>query len=490
MRIRPLSADISVLPCRTRLPFRFGMHTMTSAPLVTCRVRIESPDGQTGTAAGYSCDLLVPKWFDKDPDTELADDWHNLLAAQHAAIEVLLENGNARADTAFGHWHRMYTDRVETVPHHATDRLVRCEGVSLLERALIDAVCRTLGGGLFSALTTGALGFDPGTLDSTTANWNAAQLPKPGRELLLRHTVGLLDAIEPEDIAAGERIDDGLPECLVEDIRRYGLTHFKIKITDDSDEQTDRLARVWSAIRREVGPDARVTLDGNEQFDSVERFVDLLERVRREARFEGLLEALLLIEQPLPRARTFDPAANTGMDMLAGFAPCIIDEADAGLWALPEARSLGYRGVSIKSCKGVFSAVLNRARCDVWNAAAEHEGDADARVIQSGEDLTTLPLLALQQDLALMATLGVAHVERNGHHYFRGLAHLPPGERASATAAHPDLYREADGLPFLDITNGAVAIGSVLDAPAFGYAGPIDMHARTAAKDWNPESLL
>ena len=35
----------------------------------------------------------------------------------------------------------------------------------------------------------------------------------------------------------------------------------------------------------------------------------------------------------------------------------------------------------------------------------------------------------------------VFHVERNGHHYFRGLDHLPSEVAAEALAAHPDLYR-------------------------------------------------
>ncbi|QKK08822.1 MAG: hypothetical protein HND58_12070 [Planctomycetota bacterium] len=336
MRIRPLTAEVSILPCRTRLPFRFGMHTMTVAPLVTCRVEVEIGGGPTDRSVGYSSDLLVPKWFAKDPDSAVADDWRDLLGAQRAAMDVLLEG--ARADTAFGHWRRVYAERVESTPRTATDRLVRGEGVSLVERALVDAVCRHAGVGLRQALVEGLLGFDAGALDPTAAGWDAGRLPPPRRGIALRHTVGLLDAIEPGDIAEGERVGDGLPECLVEDIRQYGLTHFKIKITSDSDEQIDRLARVWHAVRREAGAAARVSLDGNEQFDSIGRFVGVLERIGREDRFAGFLDALLLIEQPLARARTFDREANAGMDRLAAFAPCIIDEADAGLWALPEAR--------------------------------------------------------------------------------------------------------------------------------------------------------
>jgi hypothetical protein len=56
-------------------------------------------------------------------------------------------------------------------------------------------------------------------------------------------------------------------------------------------------------------------------------------------------------------------------------------------------------------------------RCAWWNA----EG-ASRRYFLSGEDLTTQAGLALQQDLALAATLGITHIERNGHHYVDGFA--------------------------------------------------------------------
>ncbi|MCC7390655.1 MAG: hypothetical protein IT431_18050 [Phycisphaerales bacterium] len=451
------------------------MHTMTVAPLATCRVEMEFERGSR--SRGYSSDLLVPKWFEKNPDTPIAQDWADLLAAQHAAIGTLL--ADPAPATAFDHWRRLYAERVEPQPRDAPDLLVRAEGVSLVERAMIDAVCRAAGVPFAAALRSALLGFDAGALDPAVAGWSAGELPPPVRAAALRHTVGLLDAIEPGDIDAGARVNDGLPESLTEDIRAFGLTHFKIKITSDSRDQTDRLARVWSVIRREAGPGARVTLDGNEQFESIAQLVGVVERIAQEPRFAGLPDALLLIEQPLPRARTFDPASNAGMDRLTRYAPCIIDEADLGLWSFSEAAALGYRGVSIKNCKGVFRALLNRARCD----------RSAARLFQTGEDLTNLPILALQQDLATMATLGVTHIERNGHHYFRALDHLPGAEQHAAANQHPDLYTGHPGAATLRIERGTLALGSLLDAPGFGYAGPIDLAARTPAADWDPASL-
>jgi len=48
-----------------RLPFRFGIVTMTEAPQVFVRARIRTPDGVE--TWGMAAELLAPKWFDKDP---------------------------------------------------------------------------------------------------------------------------------------------------------------------------------------------------------------------------------------------------------------------------------------------------------------------------------------------------------------------------------------------------------------------------------------
>ena len=133
------------------------------------------------------------------------------------------------------------------------------------------------------------------------------------------------------------------------------------------------------------------------------------------------------------------------------YAPVLIDEADDRLDAFPRAVELGYRGVSVKNCKGVFRALINRGRCDL----------SREKLFQSAEDLTNLPVVALQQDLATIAALGLQHVERNGHHYFRGLDHLPAAVASDALAAHPDLYTRDDHGVVLRIEGGRLQIGSL-----------------------------
>src|SRR4029450_7757013 len=107
----------------------------------------------------------------------------------------------------------------------------------------------------------------------------------------------------------------------------------------------------------------------------------------------------------------------------------IVDEADDSYDAFPAARALGYRGISSKSCKGVYKSVINATRAAKWSA----EG---TRHFIAGEDLTCQAGLAVQQDLALGALIGVTHAERNGHHYVDGFGDPPPAQ-AEAFLALP-----------------------------------------------------
>ncbi|MEO8079255.1 MAG: mandelate racemase, partial [Caldimonas sp.] len=125
------------------------------------------------------------------------------------------------------------------------------------------------------------------------------------------------------------------------------------------------------------------------------------------------------------------------------------------------ARSLGYGGVSSKDCKGFYKSLVNLARCRLWNAEGE------GAYFLSGEDLTTQAGLSVQQDLALVSLLGLADVERNGHHFIDGFAGRPEAESRAFLSAHPDLYHDDNGHVRLTIRGGQLEIGS-LDCKGFG----------------------
>src|SRR5438105_2759146 len=71
MPVQILSHDAHILNMRARLPFRFGIITMTFAPHLFLRVEL-AIDGQR--AQGFAADHLPPKWFTKNPKTAYADD--------------------------------------------------------------------------------------------------------------------------------------------------------------------------------------------------------------------------------------------------------------------------------------------------------------------------------------------------------------------------------------------------------------------------------
>ena len=96
--------------------------------------------------------------------------------------------------------------------------------------------------------------------------------------------------------------------------------------------------------------------------------------------------------------------------------------------------------------------------------------------------------MPLQADLAAVALLGIGHVERNGHHYFRGLGHLSEAEKAAALAAHPDLYERREDEVFLRIADGMLDCAS-LQVAGMGFAALPDLAAMTPVADWDFASL-
>ncbi len=137
----------------------------------------------------------------------------------------------------------------------------------------------------------------------------------------------------------------------------------------------------------------------------------------------------------------------------------IIDEADDSYDAFPAARALGYRGISSKSCKGIYKSIVNATRAAKWSAG-------DEKFFISGEDLTCQVGLGVQQDLALGALIGVTHAERNGHHYVDGFGDAPAAEAQAFLAAHPDLYVSDGNNIRLSIHDGDLLTGS-LATPGF-----------------------
>ncbi len=442
----------------TRLPFRFGAATVRHFSLLHLAAEVEDAAGRR--AIGYAADNLMPKWFDKDPAKTPAQNAADLLAS--ARIAAAVYGAGNRPGPLFALWLEAYPECQARAAAAGLNRLVGAFGSALFERAIIDAIGRIQGATLSAMLASGLLGIRPGlvhagTTDAHLAAWAAAPWPE---SQFVRHTVGLLDPLLP---GPGDS-DDGDPRALADYIRAQGLRYFKLKLGGNVEQDLDRLAAIAAVL--DPLPDYRVTLDGNEQYPALEPLARLLAGLGKR-----LAASLLFIEQPLPRAMALDAAATQGLAALGRQVPVIIDESDDAPDAFPRALALGYAGVSTKNCKGVVKSVLNRALVEARRA----EG---VPAFMSAEDLTNLPIVPLQQDLAVVAALGIGHVERNGHHYVRGLDHCPLRDCRLALDRHADLYRPRGDGAALRIADGRLAVGS-LAVPGLGVAFEPDLGALT-----------
>jgi L-alanine-DL-glutamate epimerase-like enolase superfamily enzyme len=283
---------------------------------------------------------------------------------------------------------------------------------------------------------------------------------KPQAEIAARHTVGLVDPIA----SSQKKLDDGLPETLEEVIARYGHRWFKLKVGGDVRADVERLGEIAGVLDRIPDP-YHASLDGNEQYEDGDQVLHLISKLKTEPRLQRLHSSIAFIEQPIRRQK----ALGEDISALAAKKPVIIDESDDSLDAFPRARALGYRGVSSKTCKGIYKSLINAARCAAWGNG----------YFMSGEDLTIQAGIALQQDLALVSVLGLKHVERNGHHYVNGMAGLPEDEQRRFLGSHEDLYERSHGAVRLHIEKGMIRMKS-LDCPGYASRALPDRRAMRA----------
>jgi hypothetical protein len=451
-------------PVVLRLPFRFGVVTLTECPQHFARVRIELADGRS--AWGAAAELMAPKWFDKNLALSNEDNFDQLRRVTALAREAYLSD--AMAASAFGHFARHHDAHRMAAVRLGFNPLLASFGPALIDRAVLDALCRVLQISFYSAIQVNVAGIGPAHPAFAGLDMNAflaGLAPASGIEA--RHTVGMVDAITAADLK--KAVADGLPETLEEVVRVYGHRYFKLKVGGDIAADLARLHAIAEVLDR-VGTPYFASLDGNEQYADATGIAELMARVREAPALARLYDAILFVEQPIARQLALDVdlrAASIGK-------PVIIDESDGELDSYVQARARGYAGVSSKTCKGFYKSLLNAARCAAWNA-----GQTETRYFMSAEDLTTQAGLAVQQDLALVNLLGITHVERNGHHYVNGMAALPAEEQQAFLDAHGDLYERSHGAVRLRIRDGRIHLGS-LECAGFASGAMPDFEAMVA----------
>ena len=455
-------AAAGVRAVRLRLPFRFGAVTLEACPQLFVRATVEVKGH--GHAVGFAAELMVPKWFDKRADRSHADNIEQLAASVRMAIEACRDDAPATPFELFaGHAGGLQNAGRE----RGFTELTSAYGQAVLDRAMLDAFCRALDLSFFDAAARNLIGMadSAAVADLRGFDWpHWLRTLKPLRGIQARHTVGMLDELHAHHNAA-----DGLPASLAAVIERYGNRFFKIKLGGDPVADVRRLAEVLDVLDHHA-PGHRYSLDGNEQYADAAALSELFARLAALPAVSQRPQGLLYIEQPVARDRSF----SESLPAHEAPAPLLLDEADGTLAAFLRGREFGWHAVSSKGCKGVYKALVNRARCDRWNDDARRDGRAP-RFFMSAEDLTCQAGLALQQDLAIASLLGLAHSERNGHHYADGFGAAPSAEQRAFATKHADLYTAGDA-PRLAIVHGRIAIDSLFQ-PGFAHRADPDWHA-------------
>src|SRR5262245_62584763 len=91
VKLRIAALDFFERDVKLRMPFRFGVVTLTEAPQAFVRCRIRTEDGRE--AEGAAAELLAPKWFDKNPALSNEDNFEQLRDSLRAARRAYLAHG-------------------------------------------------------------------------------------------------------------------------------------------------------------------------------------------------------------------------------------------------------------------------------------------------------------------------------------------------------------------------------------------------------------
>src|SRR5262249_54934548 len=175
------------------------------SPHAFVRLHVEV-DG--AASSGVSADSLPPKWFTKDPARPIDEEVDEMLRViEHAVIAAT----GLGSDNLFDAWRALWEIQDRWGRGQGFPSLRTHFGTSLVERAMLDAVCRKLGKPFHQLLRENAFGIRLGDLHAALANQSPAEfLPQePRPHLGARHTIGLLDPLRDGDISAEERLDDG-----------------------------------------------------------------------------------------------------------------------------------------------------------------------------------------------------------------------------------------------------------------------------------------
>ncbi len=437
--VRPVGADIYLLPIQLRMPLKFGPEITTHVVCVRVRMRVRAADGTT--AEGWGETPLSVQWTWPSELTveerleamtgfcgKLAEAWANFDTTGHP-IEV----GHAFLETQLPH----LTDEANAGRANPMPRLAALVCCSAFDIALHDAYGNLHGVPVYETYCADYMAADlsaylqpaEGADVSFAGKYPADFMVAPPAQLPAWHLVGGTDPIDASELTGNEP-EDGYPVLLRDWIQRDGLNCLKVKLCGhDAEWDYARLVKVGQmAVEEGV---EWLTSDFNCTVQEPGYVNDILDRlVIEHPRIYGMV---LYVEQPFP----YDLEANRiDVHSVSARKPLFMDES-AHDWRLVRlGRSLGWTGVALKTCKTQTGALLTLC----W---AKAHG-----MTLMVQDLTN-PMLAQVPHCLLAAHAGtIMGVETNGPQFYPD-ASLPEG------AVHPGLYARRGGIVDLSTLSGS-----------------------------------
>src|SRR5437870_2737380 len=197
MSIHIRGGDIHRIDIRLRMPFKYGIATMTSTPHVFVRLFVEV-DGKP--SVGIAADYLPPKWFTKDPARPLDEEIVEMLGVVQHGLRLAI---GMQGDSSFDVWRALHDEQAIWGKREGLPPLLTSFGATLVERAVIEACCRALAQPFHRVLRSNHLGvrldnIHPELKGKTPVDF---LLEAPCRRIIARHTIGLADPLEEGDIA-------------------------------------------------------------------------------------------------------------------------------------------------------------------------------------------------------------------------------------------------------------------------------------------------
>jgi L-alanine-DL-glutamate epimerase-like enolase superfamily enzyme len=446
--VRVISAELFLLPVRTRMPLKFGPETLTS---VTCaRVRIQVRDRTGRTAFGWGETPLSVQWAwpAKLSAAERYDsmvEFCKLLVRAWAEFDIAghpIEVGHQFIQTCLPILRQKFNDGRD--PAHCLPLLASLVCLSPFDIALHDAFGILHDVPIYETYQGDWMGRDLSwylePADGSYVDFRGLYpkdffaATRPTR-LPAWHLVGGLDPLDHDDIN-GSHVADGVPVVLGDWIDRDGLFCLKIKLRgNDALWDYERLVRVGEiALKRGV---QYLTADFNCTVTDPEYVNSILDRLAQQQ--PAIDQLLMYVEQPFPYELEDYPI---DVRSVAARKPLFMDESAHSWQQIRLGRALGWTGVALKTCKTQTGALLSLC----WAKAHGME-----IMVQ---DLTN-PMLAQISHIQLAAYADtVMGVETNAMQFY-------PQASAAEAAVHPGLYQRRDGVVDL----------STLRGPGFGYNG-------------------